>query len=125
MAAVAAAERERAVLEIGKLRYRSPGDGDDLGHPAHIRIAHGDRSATVVAPGIGLDKSEVRIPADVDARQRRAGRGEEGFDLRLVALKQHYFDGKTRFLVKVPPHALPDTDYLRIICDGTHPDRPA
>src|SRR5712675_123477 len=66
MAAVAASERQGAVLEIRKRRHRAPGDRDDLGHPTHIRIAHRDRSAAVVAPGIGLDISEVRIPSDVD-----------------------------------------------------------
>src|ERR1700731_3079014 len=125
MAAVAAAERQRAVLEIGDRRHRAPGDRDDLGHPAYIRIAHRDRSAAVVAPGIGLNISEVRIPSDVDARQRIAGQGQEGSDLRLVALKQHDPNGEARFLVKVTSHALPDTHHLRIICDGTYPDRPA
>ena len=125
MAAVAAAEGQGAVLEIGKHGHRPAGDRDDLGRPAHVRIAHRDRPATVVAPGIGLDKGEVRIPSDVDARQRLAGHGEEGGDLRLVALKQHHLDRQARFLVKVSSHALPDTDHLRIVCDGTYPDRPA
>jgi len=45
--------------------------------------------------------------------------------LRLIALKQHDFDGEVGLLVKISPHALPDADYLRIICDGTNPDRSA
>src|SRR5258706_15558046 len=106
MAAVAAAERQGSVFEIGKPSNRPPGYRDDLGRPAHIAIAHRDRSATVVAPGIGLDIGEVRIPSDVDARQRLARQGQESSDLRLVALKQHHLDGETGFLVKVTPHAL-------------------
>jgi hypothetical protein len=125
MAAVAAAESERSSPDIGERGDRPPSDSDDLGHPADISIAHRDRSTTLVAPGIGLEKSEVRIPSDVDARQRLTGQSQEGGDLRLVALKQHDFDGEMRFLVKVPSHALPDTDHLRIVCDGTYPDRPA
>ena len=125
MTAVAAAEGQGAVFEIGKRSDRPTGDGDDLGRPADIRIAHRDRPATAVAPSIGLDKGEVGIPSDVDPRQRLAGQGQEGGDLRLVALKQHHLDGQARLLVKVPSHALPDTDHLRIICDGTYPDCPA
>src|SRR4029077_17304744 len=68
MAAVAAAEGQGAVFEIGEPSDRPTGYRDDLGGPAHISIAHRDRSATVVAPGIGLDIGEVRIPSDVDAR---------------------------------------------------------
>src|SRR5258706_13850858 len=113
MAAVAAAERQGSVFEIGKPSNRPPGYCDDLGRPAHISIAHRDWSATVVAPGIGLDIGEVRIPSDVDARQRLAGHRQEGGDLRLIALKQHYLDGETRLLVKVTSQALPDTDPLR------------
>jgi hypothetical protein len=93
MAAVAAAEGEGAVFKIGKRSNRPPGYRDDPGRPAHVGIAHRDRPATVVAPGIGLDIGEVRIPCDVDARQRLARRGQEGGDLRLVALKQHHLDG--------------------------------
>src|SRR5229473_2818788 len=62
VAAVAAAKGQGAALKIGKRGDRPAGDRNDPGRPAHVRIAHRDRSATVVAPGIGLDKSEVRIP---------------------------------------------------------------
>src|SRR5260370_8648597 len=122
MAAVAAAEGQGAVFKIGKRSNWPPGSRDDLGRPAHVSIAHRDRSATALAPRIGLDKGGVRIPSDVDVRQPLAERGQQGGDLRLVALKEHHLDGETCFLVKVPPHALPDTDHLRIICDGTYPD---
>src|ERR1700730_13143347 len=125
VAAVAAAKGQGAALKIGKLGDRPAGYRNDLGHPAHISIAHRDRSATVVAPGIGLDKSEVRIPSDVDVWQGLARRSQQGGDLRLVALKQHDLDRDMRFLVKVASHAPPDPDPLRIICDGTYPDRPA
>src|SRR5262245_22896898 len=124
MAAVAAAERQGAVLQIGKRSDRPTGDRNDLGHPADIGIAHRDRSAMVVAPGIGLEVCEVRIPCDVDARQRLAWQGKEGGDLCLVALKQHDLDGKMRFLVKIPSHTLPDADHLWIVSHGTYPDRP-
>jgi hypothetical protein len=125
MPAVAAAKRQRPAFEIGKLGDRPAGDRDDLGHPANIRIPHRDRPAAMVAPGISLDIGEVGIPSDVDARQRVTGQGEEGSDLRLVALKQNDFDGEMRFLVKVPSHSFPNCDHLRIVCDGTYPDRPA
>ena len=125
MPAVAAAQRERTIPEIGKLRNGSTGHGDDLAHPAQIGVAHRNRAATPLAPCIGLDEGEVRIPSDIDPRQRRAGRCEKGGHLHLVALKQHHLDVEMRFLVKVMPHALPDRNHLRIICDGTYPDRPA
>jgi hypothetical protein len=72
MAAVAAAESQGAVLEIGKPGNRSTRYCDDPGRPTHIGIAHRDGSAALVAPGICLEISEVRIPGDVDAWQRLA-----------------------------------------------------
>src|SRR5579871_1303049 len=125
MAAVAAAECKGTILEIGEAGYWPASYCDDLGHPAHIGIAHGDGSTTLVAPGIGLDKSEIGIPGDVDPWQRLTRRGEQRGDLHLITLKQHDFDRNMGFLVKVASHALPDTDHLRVIGDGTHPDRPA
>src|SRR5262249_25376960 len=122
MAAVAAAESQLAALEIGKTGDGPAGDCDDFGHPAQIRITHRNRPAAALAPHVGLDIGEIGVPADVDARQGIAGRGEEGRDLRLVTLKQHHFDGQMRLLMEVAPHTLPDAHYLRIIGDGTHPD---
>src|SRR5262249_545221 len=125
MPAVATAKRKSAIFEIGKPGDRPTGYRDDPGHPAHVCIAHRDRPARAFAPSGGLDKSEVCIPSDVDARQRIARPGEERRDLVFIALKQRHLHGETRLLVKVPPHALPDADHLRIVCDRTYPDCPA
>src|SRR4249920_2451500 len=69
MAAVAAAERQRAVPQIGERGDRPAAHRDDLGRPADIRIAHGNRPASVVAPRIGLQIREVGVPTDVDVRR--------------------------------------------------------
>src|SRR5690348_7517742 len=56
MSAVATAERQGAVPEIGERRHRTAADRDDLGLPAEIGVAHGNRPAAMLAPGIGLQK---------------------------------------------------------------------
>src|SRR5215472_2915865 len=125
MAAIAAAERERALLDITQPTDRAARRRHDLGHPAEIGIAHGDRPAGAPAPRLGLQKREIRVPADVDAGHGRAGRRQEGLDLRLIALEQDDLDRKIALLVKVAPHAFPDGDHLGVIGNGPHPDRPA
>src|SRR5512146_13716 len=52
--AVTAAEGKRSILQICDVRNRATGGRDDLGHPAEIGVAHGDRSTGVTAPLIGL-----------------------------------------------------------------------
>jgi hypothetical protein len=53
MAAVAAAERQDAISQIGKRSDRTPARRDDLGHPGEIGIAHRNRLAAMFAPHIG------------------------------------------------------------------------
>ena len=52
MPAVAAAERQRAASEIRNGIDRPPAHSDDLGGPAEIRVAHGNRPAAMLAPRI-------------------------------------------------------------------------
>ncbi len=125
MAAVAAAERQRTISKSGERSDRAPTDCDDLGCPAEIGVAHGDRAAGMAAPHIGLQIREVGVPGDVDTRRGIAGRGQEGAYLRLVTLEQYDLDGDARLLVKVASHAFPDRHHLGIVRDGTHPDRSA
>jgi hypothetical protein len=73
VAAVAAAERQGAVAQIGELSDRTAADRDDLRRPGEIGVAHGNRSADMAAPLVGLQEGEVGVPGDVDARQRIAG----------------------------------------------------
>src|ERR1700704_4894796 len=50
VSAVSATERERPILQIRDRRNWATGDRHDLGHPAQIGIAHGDRTTGVAAP---------------------------------------------------------------------------
>src|SRR6267143_1846130 len=87
VSAVSATERERPIFQIRDCRNWATGDRHDLGHPAYIGIAHGDRTTGVAAPLIRLEVGEVCVPGDIDTRHGLAGPGEKREDLRLVALK--------------------------------------
>ena len=87
VSAVPAAKRERSIFQIGERGNRTSANRDDLGHPAEIGVAHGNRAAGVAAPLIGLQVSKVCIPCNIDTRHGVAGLGEQRHDLRLVALK--------------------------------------
>ena len=50
VATVAAADRERPVLQIREGSNRASGNRNDLRHPIQIRIAHGDRTTHMSAP---------------------------------------------------------------------------
>src|SRR5262249_51940291 len=54
VSAVSAAKRERPIFQISECRNRTASDGDDLGHPAEIGVAHSNRATGVSAPLIGL-----------------------------------------------------------------------
>src|SRR5215213_3527219 len=66
MAAVAAAECERPAFQIRDGRNGAASDRNDLGHPAQVGIAHGDRTTGVAAPLIRLKVSEVCVPRNID-----------------------------------------------------------
>src|SRR6266496_1928440 len=87
VSAVPAAKRESTVSYIRERRNGGSGDGDDLGHPAEIGVAHGDRTTGMAAPLIRLEVGQVCVPGDIDTRHGLTRLGEERKDLRLVALK--------------------------------------
>jgi hypothetical protein len=122
MAAVSATQRKRTTFKIGQLGNRPAARRDDDGRPAEIGIAHRDRPAAVIAPGIGLQIGEIGIPRYVNARHRVRGRGQQRGNLHLVALEQHDLDRKMGFLMEVTSHAFPDRYHLRIVRDGSYPD---
>jgi hypothetical protein len=72
---------------------------------------------------IGLQIREVGVPTDVDVRRMIVGASQKRVNLRLVALEQHDFDRQMRLLVKVASHAFPNRHDLRIVGDGSYPDR--
>src|SRR6516164_4291388 len=123
MAAIAAAERQRAVSQIRKRDDPPSTDSDDLRRPADIRVPHGNRLAAAVAPYIGLKIREVRVPGDVDAGRMIAGASQERANLRWVALEQYNLNRQLRLFVKVASHAFPNRHHLWIVCDSSHPDR--
>src|SRR5712692_1330358 len=108
MAAITAAKRQYTIFKVGKRCDRPPLYRNDLGHPAEIGIAHGDWSAAMAAPGIGLQIREICIPRNVDARRRIAGRSQQSLDLPLVAQEEYDLDGQMRFVMEILPHAFPD-----------------
>src|SRR5579863_4661207 len=73
MAAVTTAQRQRAISQIRQFPDRPPADGDDLSCPADVRVAHRQRTASVAAPLVGLQVSQVRVPRDINAWQRILG----------------------------------------------------
>ena len=127
MSAVSAAQCERAIFQIrifqiGERRNRTSDNCDDLGHPAEIGIAHGDRSAGVAAPLIRLQVSKVCIPCNIDPWYCIARLGEEREDLGLVTLKENDLNGQVRFFVKVTPHPFPNRNHFRIVGYSSQPD---
>src|SRR5258708_4243724 len=120
--AVASAKRQSAICEVGNLSNWPAGDRDDLGCPADIGVAHGDRPATFVAPRLRLQICKVGIPGDVNARRRIARLCEKRCHLHFITLKQNHLDWQVRFFVKVSPHSLPYTDHFGIVCHGAYPD---
>src|SRR6266436_4943922 len=87
VSAVSATERERPIPQIRDRRNWATVDRYDLGHPAQVSIAHGDRTTGVAAPLIRLKVGEVRVPGDIDTRQDLGWLAEERHDLRFVTLK--------------------------------------
>jgi hypothetical protein len=49
---------------IRKCSDRTPVHGDDLGRPAEVGVSHGNRSAALAAPRIGLKIREVTMHCD-------------------------------------------------------------
>jgi hypothetical protein len=123
VAGIPAAERERAAAQIGERLHRATTHGQNLRHPADIRVAHCDRSAGARTPSVGLNEGEIRVPRDVDTRRPIARLCQQGRDLRLVALEQNDFDRELCILDEVAPHPLPDRDDLGIVGDGANPQR--
>src|SRR6516165_12050156 len=93
MSTVSATKRERPIFQICERRDGASGDRDDLGHPAEIGVAHGDRTTRMAAPLIGLQVGKVCVPGNIDMRQNLTRLGEEREDLRLVALKEYDLNG--------------------------------
>src|SRR5260370_6907289 len=87
VSAVLAAKRQHPIFQIRERGNGASSDRYDFGHPAEIGVAHRDRATGMAAPLIGLKVGEVCVPGDIDTRQGLARLGEEGEDLRLVALK--------------------------------------
>src|ERR1700693_5746997 len=84
VSAVSAAKCEGSIFQIGEPRNGASGDRDDLGHPAEIGVAHGDRTTGMAAPLIGLQVGKVCVPGNIDTWHGLARLGEESEDLRLV-----------------------------------------
>jgi hypothetical protein len=51
---VTAPERQSVTSKIGERRDLAPGSRHDFGLPPDVCVAHGNRAAAVLAPGIGL-----------------------------------------------------------------------
>src|SRR5262249_48419723 len=121
MPAIAAAERQCAAFHVGQRRNRSATDGDDLRGPAEVGVAHRDRSAAMITPGVRLQIRQVGIPRDVYARRQISRPRQKRSNLHLVTLEQHHLDRQIRFFVKVASHTLPDRHDLGIVCNSTYP----
>src|ERR1700724_3777229 len=63
---VTAPERQSAISEICKRSDLTPGGRHDFGLPSNICVSHGNRTAAMFAPSVGLQIRQVRIPGDVN-----------------------------------------------------------
>jgi hypothetical protein len=86
---------------IRKCSDRTPVHGDDLGRPVEVGVSHGNRSAALAAPRIGLKVREVTMHRDVTSlttnndvcwrfsatRQERWPAGALGGGRQIVSLR--------------------------------------
>src|ERR1700733_14988224 len=123
MPTIAAPQRQRAISQNSKPNNRSAANRHNLRHPPKIGIAHGDWLATMPAPLISLQVSKVRVPTNINPRQRIARASKERLHLRFITLKQHDLNRQPRLFMKIAAHAFPYRHYLRIIRNGAEPNR--
>ena len=89
MTTVTAPERHSAISKVDKRSDLTPAGRHDFGLPSNICVTHGNRPAAMLAPSVGLQIRQIRIPGDVNPGGGIAGRSQEGADLHLVTLEQH------------------------------------